>query len=90
MATRGIAPHKIHGDVSCVNPLSWRADSERVPRARNPGCVTGNFLATRAAAAVPGLVDAQCEGGALWVTPHAAIDGIDQPGGRGDYHQERQ
>jgi hypothetical protein len=39
-------------------------------------------------ASVPGLVDAQCDGGALWVTPHAAIEGIDQPGGPGDYHQE--
>jgi hypothetical protein len=73
-------------DAACVNPLSWRADSEPVPRERNRGSISSSGWYDAPVDVHVGLVDAQCEGGWLWVTPPSFAADLWQPFGPGDYH----
>ncbi|WNG15117.1 DUF3089 domain-containing protein [Cystobacter fuscus] len=53
------------GDRSlCVNPLTWRHDTEPAPRERNEGAV---FLETTPPQVMPGLTGAHCKEGKLEV-----------------------
>ena len=47
---------------TCVNPLSWRQDTIAVDYSENKGGVGRKFNKT-----IPGVVDAQCHEGMLWV-----------------------
>jgi hypothetical protein len=73
-------------DAACVNPLSWRADGAHVPRERNRGSLSSPGWGRGSVRFHTGLVDAQCEGGWLWVTPPANDADYWQSEGPGDYH----
>jgi hypothetical protein len=55
--------------IQCTNPLSWRADEAPVPATDNLGATMINDSGTALIPAVPALVGARCERGALLVTP---------------------
>jgi hypothetical protein len=73
-------------DAACVNPLSWRSDSAHVPGERNRGSVSSSGWYDAPVDVHVGQVDAQCEGGWLWITPPPFDGDLWQPFGAGDYH----
>lgn len=50
------------GKSLCVNPLSWTVDESYQPKESNPGSVPIRFYRV-----LPGIADAKCESGILWV-----------------------
>jgi hypothetical protein len=70
---------------ACVNPLTWRADEAHAPKELNLGMIGGRFWGAGQPQFDSGLIDAQCRGGWLWVTPPEGR-WLWQPGGPGDYH----
>lgn len=53
---------KYDSNTLCINPLTWKMDQEYAPRSANAGSIGRNFRSL-----VPGIADAQCNQGALWV-----------------------
>ncbi len=81
----------------CVNPLSWSTDGQRADFALNLGGVTFNRgFGTHIAALQadpdfrpqiePGVADAQCRDGLLWVSALRSENFASRPMGRDNYH----
>ncbi|QRN94940.1 DUF3089 domain-containing protein [Archangium violaceum] len=77
------------GPFLCVNPLTWRHDTQPAPRGRNEGAV---FLETTPPRVMPGLTGAQCKEGKLEVLlgedpPRDFMSRLlDHTLGQGNYH----
>ncbi|HEY6640742.1 DUF3089 domain-containing protein [Povalibacter sp.] len=81
----------------CVNPLSWSTDGERADFALNLGGVTFSRQFGMTAEALqegrafkpqiePGIADAQCRDGQLWVSEIRSGNFPSRPMGRDNYH----
>lgn len=77
------------GPSLCVNPLTWRHDTEAAPRERNEGAV---FLDATPPQVRPGLTGAQCKDGKLEVLINGDLPRdfmsrlLDHALGEGNYH----
>jgi DUF3089 family protein len=77
------------GPSLCINPLTWRHDTEPAPRERNEGAV---FLDATPPRVMPGLTGAQCKDGKLEVLLHGDMPRdlmsrlLDHALGEGNYH----
>jgi hypothetical protein len=81
----------------CVNPLSWSTDGERADFAMNAGGVTFNRHFGTSVESLregpefkpqiePGVADAQCRDGLLWVSGIRSANFLSRPMGRDNYH----
>lgn len=77
------------GPFLCVNPLTWRHDTEPAPRERNEGAV---FLDATPLQVMPGLTGAQCKEGKLEVVVSGELPRdfmsrlLDHALGQGNHH----
>ncbi|MFY0562874.1 DUF3089 domain-containing protein [Archangium lansingense] len=77
------------GPTLCVNPLTWRHDTEAAPRERNEGAV---FLEATPPQVMPGLTGAQCKEGKLEVVLGGELPRdfmsrlLDRAMGEGNHH----
>lgn len=82
-------PASEQGPALCVNPLTWRHDTQPAPRERNEGAV---FLETTPPQVMPALTGAQCKNGMLEVLIHGDMPRdfmsrlLDHTLGEGNYH----
>lgn len=53
---------ELYTSAVCVNPLSWKADNEYMPKENNLGSLQKGFIRI-----IPSIADAKCDEGVLWV-----------------------
>lgn len=77
-----VGPFLSSPDNICVNPLTWRTDGRYAAHHMNTGAVSFDAGATPE----PGVVDAQCRNGRLWVSEVRSGHYSLMPLGRDNYH----
>lgn len=77
-STSNYAPEKQRRPYVCINPLSWRADTVRVPKTRNRGGWMPGEGSGALPAVTPDMVSARCKDGALYISkpPRAYQDKV--------------